>query len=760
MKKNRKKLNKIKILTVSSLALLGGASLTAQVKQKSDTIKTSAEQKGDSKVMLNAANNTGPRDVNIGLPASVGGTTVLENGLPVVYFFWPEVPTKTWRGDAMLNKYSLYDLGQTAINIGDVGFSLSSYDNLGTDDFQGKLNLESNHYGLLRGSANVSGPINKKGLKYSAGAYVSMDPGTFNAKGLNTYYSDQAQIYKLALTQDYKFTGGTGSITALYKYANVKGIGQKYSPFIYGKNGEVSEVPGFKIGRKSYYERSGKVTLMDAFSGDLVQRDVLNDYGSQSNTIDVIGKNNFDNGLNLNYIVRYHSAKVGTYIPIMAGISKAAAGEFVYADTGEAYTGSNAQGVLILATKRTPIQSLTGTIELGKKSESSWGTHDWKVGVNEWFYDIDKYATESAMYFQEVAPNPRKLIKAGSGANANGDFNLNGGLEYHNGRENKFAFFALDKWTVSKSLEVNVGARLEYQTLRGDYQDRNLGLQTLTGPKTKIDKDWFNQSYMVNAIYKVNEKFGLLGDLNYIEQAGHLENYNIGVDPKIKKSKIPSAGFGVFYNHPIISVVSKATYITRDEYRSTVNFSNPNNPGEVKRETTKYDIETIGWTTDIISKPFKNFELHFLLTLQDPKYKNFVGQVGFNDGSVAKYDFTDKYVTGISRVLIEIDPSYVWKDLRVWASARYFSKQYANRPNTVYFASRWETFAGLEYKINKHLSLSSTIINLLNQKGAQGDMGDADLLLTAEQAKQKEGTILSGTYIRPFTVEFGLKYNF
>ncbi|MGM5631076.1 TonB-dependent receptor [Apibacter raozihei] len=760
MKKNRKKLNKIKILTVGSLALLGGASLTAQVKQKSDTIKTSAEQKGDSKVMLNAANNTGPRDVNIGLPASVGGTTVLENGLPVVYFFWPEVPTKTWRGDAMLNKYSLYDLGQTAINIGDVGFSLSSYDNLGTDDFQGKLNLESNHYGLLRGSANVSGPINKKGLKYSAGAYVSMDPGTFNAKGLNTYYSDQAQIYKLALTQDYKFTGGTGSITALYKYANVKGIGQKYSPFIYGKNGEVSEVPGFKIGRKSYYERSGKVTLMDAFSGDLVQRDVLNDYGSQSNTIDVIGKNNFDNGLNLNYIVRYHSAKVGTYIPIMAGISKAAAGEFVYADTGEAYTGSNAQGVLILATKRTPIQSLTGTIELGKKSESSWGTHDWKVGVNEWFYDIDKYATESAMYFQEVAPNPRKLIKAGSGANVNGDFNLNGGLEYHNGRENKFAFFALDKWTVSKSFEVNVGARLEYQTLRGDYQDRNLGLQTLTGPKTKIDKDWFNQSYMVNAIYKVNEKFGLLGDLNYIEQAGHLENYNIGVDPKIKKSKIPSAGFGVFYNHPIISVVSKATYITRDEYRSTVNFSNPNNPGEVKRETTKYDIETIGWTTDIISKPFKNFELHFLLTLQDPKYKNFVGQVGFNDGSVAKYDFTDKYVTGISRVLIEIDPSYVWKDLRVWASARYFSKQYANRPNTVYFASRWETFAGLEYKINKHLSLSSTIINLLNQKGAQGDMGDADLLLTAEQAKQKEGTILSGTYIRPFTVEFGLKYNF
>lgn len=36
--------------------------------------------------MLNAANNTSPRDVNIGLPSTVGGITILENDLPVVYF--------------------------------------------------------------------------------------------------------------------------------------------------------------------------------------------------------------------------------------------------------------------------------------------------------------------------------------------------------------------------------------------------------------------------------------------------------------------------------------------------------------------------------------------------------------------------------------------------------------------------------------------------------------------------------------------------
>ncbi|CVK15668.1 hypothetical protein Ga0061079_102219 [Apibacter mensalis] len=738
------------------LLLLSTNEIYSQNQTKKDTIEVDIDQKNDRNVMLNAANSTGPRDVNIGLPASVGGTTILENGLPVVFHYWPELPTKAWRSDVTINRTGLFDLGQTFINIGDVGFSLNTFDNLGADKLLGNVNLESNHFGLMRGSANVSGPISNKGLKYSVGAYLSFDPGTFKPSIIDKYYADKTQMYKIALTQDYKYTGGEGSVSVLYKYVNVKNLNYNYSPFIYGKDGDVSEIPGFKIGRKSYHERSGKITLMDAYTGNLVEKDILDDFGTESHTVDLLGTNKFDNDFHLNYIVRYHSSKVGIYIPVMAGVSAAKSGEYVYADTGEAYMGNNAQGILILATRRTPVKSITGTVELGKKI----GNHDLKVGLNEWHYKVEKYTTESAMYFQEVAPNPRKLIQVGSTANANGDFNLNQGLEYHNGNENKLALYILDKWSLIDKLELNLGGRIEYQSLRGDYQDRNLGLLTLSGPKTDINKDWVNQSYMLSTVYKMTKKFGLLGEANYNEQAGHLENYNIGVDPKIKKSKIPSAGFGVYYNHPIASIVSKATYITRDEYRSTVNFSNPNNPGEVKRETTKYDIETIGWTTDIISKPIKNFELHFLLTLQSPKYKNFVGEVKFKDGSTSQYDFTDKYVTGISKVLIEIDPSYVWKDLRVWASARYFSKQYANRPNTIYFASRWETFAGLQYSINKNLSFSSTFINLFNQRGAKGDMGDSDLILTSEEAKKKEGTILSGTYIRPFTVEFGLKYSF
>lgn len=740
--------------------LLSCSAAFAQDKAVSDTIKVKAsneEHKSDRNVMLNAANNTGPRDVNIGLPASVGGTTILENGLPVVYFFWPEIPIKSWRQDATINKVQLLDLGQTAIKIGDVGFSVSTFDNLGTDKFQGHGSLNSNHFGLLRGDINLSGPLNNKGLKFTAGAYLNFDPGTFKGKaGIPKYYADKTQLYKGGLTQDYSFQGGTGSITAFYKYAKNEGLRQTntYAPFVYKKGGKVEELEGFKIGGDSYFENSGKIVLQDAFTGQYVNRDVIKDYGSESHTGDFIWKNKLDNGLRIDLISRFHSAKVGNYLPLMTGVNAVGDNKYTYADNGEAYTGNNVQGVLVLASKKTPIKSLTSTLEVGKKS----GNHDWSIGVNQWNYQIDKFATESAIYYQEVAANPRKLKQTGSSANEYG--NMPNGFEYHNGSENKTALYITDKWDIGSAFTLNLGARLEYHNLRGDYQDRNLKLDNLNGPKTKIAKDWLNKAFMLNAVYRMSSSFGLLGEASYNEQGGHLENYSVGADPNIKKSTIPGAGFGVYFNHPMISLVSKATYIQRDEYRTTVNFSNPNNSAEVQREITSYDIQTLGWTTDVVASPFKGFDLHFLVTVQSPKYKKFSGEVKFPDGTVAPYDFSDKTVTGVSKVLLEIDPSYKWNDLRVWASARYFSKQYINKPNTLDLEGRWETFAGASYKLNKFLDFNVTVVNLLNQRGASGSIPDGDLITTAEAAESKNNTIMSGTYIRPFTVEFGVKYSF
>lgn len=737
----KKTIRNISILLALTTLWING---NAQEQLKKDTARiSSTEQKSDRNVMLNAASaNSGPRNVNIGLPASVGGTTVLENDLPVVYFFWPEMPFKSWRMDAMTNGVSLLDLGQTAINIGDVGFSVGTYNNLGTDKFGGNIGLNSNHFGLLNGTANFSGPLTKRGLKFSVGAFVNYDPGTYkvNKNNIDRYYNDQTQLYKAALTQDYKFEGGSGSISAFYKYANSKSMTMsQYAPYKYHLDGSVSEIDGFKIGSDNYIA-SQKFNVRDAETGQIVERDALNDYGTESHTFDLIGKNTLDNGLNLNFIVRYHSAKSGMYLPIMTGIS-----EQTYTDTDGTQRTGNLQGVMALASKRTPIKSLTSLFEVGKKS----GKHDWRVGLNQWIYGIDKFTTEGVIYNQTVEANPKRVGE-----------NIYGIAEYHNGTENKTALFITDKWDISDVFTLNLGGRLEYQNLRGDFinnEDVIGSIPYLSNKKTDINKDWFNKAFMASGVYKMTKNFGLLGEVTYNEQAGHLENYSAGNEPNLKKSKIPGAGFGVFYNHSLFSLVSKATYIKRDEYRSTVNFTSKQ--GSVARPTVAYDIETLGWTTDIVATPFKNFNLHFLLTIQAPKYKNYSGTVNFNTGESVDYNFNDNTVTGVSKVLMEIDPSYQWNKLRIWASARYFSKEYANLTNSLFFKGRWETFAGANYSLNKNLEFSVSAVNLLNQRGAQGTISGADLY-TADEAEKMDGAILSGTYIRPFTVEFGMKYKF
>lgn len=720
------KRNKFKLFLASALLLAGTAAFA----------QDSSEEGGDSRnVLLNAASaNAGPRNVNIGLPASVGGTTVLENDLPVVYFFWPEMPYKSWRTDAMTNGVKLMDLGQTAINVGDVGFSVGTYNNLGTDEVQGTGSLTSNSFGLVKTDMNISAPIGN-GWKFSLGAFLNYDPSTYsaNANGVDKFFNDRTQLYKVALTKDYKFGSSSGSVSVFYKYANSESMTiREYAPFRYHADGSVTELDGFKIGTTNYIATQ-KILLKDANTGEYVLRDALNDYGSTSHTLDVIGKNKFDNGLNFNYIVRGHSANSGLYLPIMTGID----------------ASTMTQNVMVLASRKTPIKSLTSLFEVGKKS----GKHDWKIGLNQWLYNIDQFVTEGVYYAQNVSSDPTML--------AYGDDPI---FEYHNGTENKTALFLTDKWDLSDIFTLNLGARLEYQALRGDYIDnttKNDAINYLDNVKTDISHDWLNKAFMANGIYKVTAKFGLTGEVTYNEQAGHLENYSSGNYPDLKKSRIPGAGIGVFYNHELFSLVSKATYIQRDEYRGTVNFTSPNT-GLVSRPTVQYAIQTLGWTTDIVAAPFKNFNLHFLVTLQSPKYNDYTGTVEFSDGERINYNYNGKYVSEISNVLIEIDPSYQWNKLRLWASARYFSKQYANMTNSLYFKGRWETFAGANYSLSKNVDFNLTVVNLLNQRGAQGSIAGTDLM-TDEQAKAvigTEGAILSGTYIRPFTVEFGMKYKF
>ena len=117
-------------------------------------------------------------------------------------------------------------------------------------------------------------------------------------------------------------------------------------------------------------------------------------------------------------------------------------------------------------------------------------------------------------------------------------------------------------------------------------------------------------------------------------------------------------------------------------------------------------------------------------------------------------------VKEIPQVLVELDPSYdITKDLRLWLSFRYFGKTYANLQEALYFNGRWETFGGINWAVNKNFDLGVTVVNFLNQKGAKGTINGSELI-TKDEASKYAGCYMSGTYLRPFTVEFSASIKF
>ena len=118
---------------------------------------------------------------------------------------------------------------------------------------------------------------------------------------------------------------------------------------------------------------------------------------------------------------------------------------------------------------------------------------------------------------------------------------------------------------------------------------------------------------------------------------------------------------------------------------------------------------------------------------------------------------SNKVVTAMSKVLIELDPSYSFGKWRAGLNFRYFSKQYINKTNTLYFNGHWESFANLNYMLNKNIFFTLNVVNFLNQTGATGSIGAADLVTDTSKYKDY---LMSGSYLRPFEVSLSTTINF
>jgi hypothetical protein len=699
---------------------------------------SSKKEEVNRNVMLNAESNAGPRFIQIGIPtgSAVDVPTILENDMPAVYYFFPRNPNTFWRAGSGLSNIGVLKISEVAITTGRVGYGVNSYTRKGQDQFAGIANYGVNHFGMQRFDMNISGKL-AKDLNYSASVYSMFDPGS--TKLPYSELQDRTAIYTGTLTKH--FNNRKGELSLTYRKADSYSLAflSSYTPFIYNGDGSISELPGMPLGITNISPVDGTVSYKDMLTGEMKSTTYRDASKTKVNQGMATFNYNYNSGLKLKVNAMYSNSDAGLTLNLPTAIITAANVQsspnlYTYPGTANPYTGAVLNRLAIL--DRAEINDAFMVAELSKRS----GRHNWRVGINEMFSHVDHHAN-SVQFSQEIKKDPSRLERNGE---AFYNYNTNG--EYYKGYEQKTALYFTDDWDITSKLNLYYGARLEYMKMDVDYLPHarfNGAYVDATNPVTNEVSSIVNyKTERVNPIltaalvYKLAPKYGITGEFTYNVQ-----------------NPTPLGRVGVYYTSDKFSLVSAYSMIKKTNYFTRFNLTAPSGSGQVETVGTAYDVQTFGWTTDIVTKPFKNFNFHFLFTYQNPQYKNF-NVAAFGE----TYSFNDKVVTGQSKILVEIDPSYhITKDLRVWSSFRYFGKQTANLSNALYFNGRWETFGGLNWNINKNVNLGGTVINFLNQTGAKGSISGAELI-TDPGAYQNY--LMAGQYIRPFTVELSLGVKF
>lgn len=725
-----------------------------------DSVVNTKEEKNRN-VMLNASAVDQPRQINVGLPETMSAT-IFEDGIPVSYFFNPDMPFYSWFGGLTYDKTSVMSLSEGAIQYGDVNYVIDSKNRYSTPTFQGIAQYSLNNYGRQSLDAAITGPI-AKGWGYTVNTHQLWDPGTYKLVAANLH--NRTQSYKLGV--DKTFAGGKGKFSLLYQYARYTNNSSDYAPFIFVGDGTVKKYNGFKMGTDSWLAAEmNEFSYMDLLSGEVKTISWKDAATTSNNTIRTNFDYTFDNGNKLSFAAKFKRA-----IDNKAGIAMSNLGEntggYYYSD-GTPYTGSMVQN---FAVSYTPNKSNEFLSTLTYAGTSKNKRHSWRLGMNFWYQRSHSYEMQTSL-FQDAVESPHEIYTRNADGTLNKAYMYNPQAGYYDGHENIIAAYASDDWNISKKLWMSFGARLAYQALAGTVAN-NLDGSTVNTRKSgwflrdgshvtnRVTGDWLNPSFAYNVRYTIAKGFGLLGEYVFTRQRANLEDFASETYPNTNPMDTHMARAGIFWNNSWLQLVSQISYITKSNNKRKTTFYHIMQQDAIDGSGLKkgdedsrglqmlYGIETLGWTTDIVLTPFKGFTMHGSFTLQSPKYKDFNLHATFSDGMTDGMDISGMTVPEMSKVLIELDPSYTIGKFGFNLNFRYFSKQYINKTNTLYFNGWWESFGSIQYHMNKNIDLGVNVTNLFNQLGAKGEIGAADLVTDTTPYKNY---VMTGSYIRPFEI--------
>jgi len=742
--------------TAILLAVLVQAPLFS--KEVSDTVSTE-KFKSDRSVMLNAESGSAPRSISFGLPSN-GSPAIREDGMALAYGNSPATPYFHWAGGNSYSHQTLLSVPEATILAGDIGFVVDSFSRLGGEEHENFLTFGSSTNGLIRFDGAVSGPLGKDWY-YSAGAYLNYDPTSVNTPSRK--FIEKKQICRAAISRRWT----NASIDLLYKFAicNDGTDGYAYAPFIYNGDGSISEVNGFRIGRDCYMPADDAVSYTDVITGAQISGNLGKMDQRQMHDVMLKGHVDFDNDWKLDAQIHFTGSPCMNSVKMsLVGIDYiqnglTAAGAPVTYSNGAAYNGYMQNRLASVSNAK--YSDWMNQIVMSKRSNK----HYLRIGLNGWYDEQHDYVS-TFNFAHTVSANPERLM-----LNGKADWNDNRNATYSDGGKAEITGFIIDEYNSGDRFSGRIGLRAKWNYFNVNCACNEAG-ETCN---TRTEGFYINNGIVRTHDYEFNLfDYAATTSANY-RIAGRLFASGEGLfaasnkgPGAFKSAKLPpyfptfkpslhiTARGGLMWDNEFMDITSMLSYVSSLNSTSIMSVTKQlNGVSETQTYTAEYAIGTWGLTTEA-NFYTGGFRMHTLLTLQNPKYRNYDNNFTFSDGSSEQISYTGNFVSGISRVQLELDPSYKTGPWRFWASARYFSRQYVSRTNNAYFNGHWETFAGIDRKISDKCSVKLSFVNVLMQNGAKGSIDVAD---TITDASLLNGLVMAGSYIRPFTVDFGISFS-
>ena len=744
----------LKVLTITLL----GITTFIGTKAQDVVIDTMKNVSGDNNrnVLMNASSASQPRQISLGLPIS-GYAYIYEDGLPVSYYNYQVYPYKSWHSGVSHEAVQTMGPQDMVLKYGVITYSVDSRSKLAGDKFEGKLNYSLNHFGRQTVDANISTPLGK-GWGISVGTYQNFDPGSNHLDIAKL--QESAHFYKAALSKSWD--EGRGKTGLIYQYSQFREILENYGPFIFVGDGSVKEYDGFKLGLDQYRPANNTLKYLDVVSGKMVEQNNDDANTSKIHHVNYVLDYLWDSGLKLSVHSKFKHGHSFRSNGSVMGVSDAFTGSGYTYENGTEYIGK-VQTRRMLHFDGFEHSWMTNVALTGKSKNQR---HNWRTEVDYWL-NHGGVSTSMYLFAHEAKKDPKMLL-----LNGNEGYSYNSYAEFYNGHEHKLFGLVSDEWNATNRLWLYGGARVEYLNVRGraandmyEGNARHVGFSLADEGvvKNHFSNNHFNYAFIGSARYALLHGFGLQAEYSSAMIHSQLFHYGTYTYPTQKGMVTNYFRGGIYWKNKWIDLTSQITHITMSNSQERPNFSHvlTKDVGDLKAgmsesftKTYFYDIATLGWLTDAIITPIKGLNIHLMFTIRDPKYKNYKITPTFSDGVTEVYDFTNKTITSLSKTELEIEPSYLFNKWRVWLSARYFSKQYINKTNSLYFKGRWETFGGVDFQLNNHISFAASVVNILNQKGASGTIASADLIT---DPSLYNNYVMSGTFIRPFTFEFTTK---